>query len=92
MIFVDTGYLLATLNPRDELFARAQRWAHSVREPLITTEYVLCETVNSLSEPRDRKKAHAAVSEILSSDSWEFVRANQTLFSQGLLLHKGRRP
>lgn len=90
MIFVDTGYLLATLNPRDELFARAQHWARSVREPLITTEYVLCEMVNFLSAPHDRNKAHAAVSEILSSGFWEVVHANRAIFSQGLLLHKER--
>jgi len=37
MIFVDTGYLLAVLNPRDGLFARAQQWAATVNEPLVTT-------------------------------------------------------
>ena len=90
MIFVDTGYLLAALNPRDELYDRAQKWALAVREPLITTEYVLCELVNSLSSPQDREKAHAAVAEILSGGSWEVVFASQMLFSQGLLLHKQR--
>jgi predicted nucleic acid-binding protein len=63
MIFVDTGYLLAILNPRDELFERAQRWAAFVDEPLITTEYIVWEMVNSLSAPADRAKAHAAVAE-----------------------------
>ena len=38
MIVVDTGYLLALLNSRDQLFERAQRWAAVVDEPLITTE------------------------------------------------------
>jgi predicted nucleic acid-binding protein len=56
MIFVDTGYLLALLSPRDELFERAQRWANSVHEPLMTTEYVLLELANALSAPIDRPK------------------------------------
>jgi len=90
MIFVDTGYLLATLNSRDELFGRAQNWARTVREPLLTTEYVLCEMMNSLSTPHDRGKAHTAISEILSSGSWEVIHANQTLFSQGLQFHQRR--
>ncbi len=90
MIFVDTGYLLAALNPRDELFGRAQIWAQAVREPLITTEYVICELVNSLSAPNDRLKAHAVVAEIQSSTSWELVHSNQALFSDGLLLHQQR--
>ncbi len=84
MIFVDTGFLLATLNPRDELFSRAQSWARVIRAPLITTEYVLCELVNALSAPSDRQKAHAAVPEIRSSGCWELIHANEVLFSQGL--------
>jgi predicted nucleic acid-binding protein len=90
MIFVDTGYLLAVLNPRDELFERAQLWAASVHEPLITTEYVVWEMVNSLSAPVDRAKSHAAVAEIRSSRSWELVYATPELLSEGLLLHERR--
>lgn len=56
MIFVDTGYLLAVLSPGDELFERAQRWAAAVDERLITTEYVLLELVNAMSDPADRAR------------------------------------
>jgi predicted nucleic acid-binding protein len=91
MIFVDAGYLLALLSPRDELFERAQHWAASVQEPLITTEYVLWEFVNSFSAPIDRPKAQAAIAEIRSSQSWELVYATPELFSEGLSLH-GSRP
>lgn len=87
MIFVDTGYLLALLNPGDELFERAQLWAAAVREPLVTTEYVLWELVNSFSDPVDRPKAHATVAEIRSSLSWELIYATPELFSQGVSLH-----
>ena len=87
MIFVDTGYLLAVLNPRDELFERAQRWAATIDERLITTEYVLWELVNSFSDPVDRPKAHAAIDEIRSSASWKLVYATPELFSDGLTFH-----
>jgi predicted nucleic acid-binding protein len=90
MIFVDTGYLLAVLNPRDGLFERAQLWAVSIHEPLITTEYVVWEMVNSLSAPADRPKANAAVAEIHSSSSWELVYATPELLSEGILLHQRR--
>jgi uncharacterized protein len=90
MIFVDTGYLLALLNPRDELYERAQRWAASIQEPLITTEYVLWELINTFSAPIDRPKAHATVSEIRSSPSWELVAASPDLFSVGLTFHRER--
>ncbi len=90
MIFVDTGYLLALLNPRDELFDRAQQWAASIHEPLITTEYVLWELVNTFSAPIDRPKAHAAIAEIRSSPDWELVDASPDLFSGGLSFHRER--
>ncbi len=90
MIFVDTGYLLALLNPRDELFERAQAWASSIDEPLVTTEYVLCELVNALSDPVDRPKAHAALADVRSSDYWQLVYATPHLFSEGLALHCSR--
>jgi uncharacterized protein len=91
MIFVDTGYLLALLSPGDELFERAQRWAASTHEPLITTEYVLWELLNSFSAPIDRPKAHAAVTEIRSSESWDLVDATPDLFAEGISQH-GSRP
>ena len=35
--------------------------AAQVREPLVVTEYVLCETVDALSLPADRAKAQEAM-------------------------------
>lgn len=90
MIYVDTGYLLALLNPGDELFGRAQGWAAAVHEPLVTTEYVLWELVNSLSDPIDRSKVHAAIAEIRSSPHWELLPATPKLFTAGLALHQAR--
>lgn len=90
MIFVDASYLIAVLSPRDELSNRAQAWSAAIDEPLLTTEYVLWELVNSLSDPLDRPKAHAAISEIRSSASWELVYAAPPLLDQGLSLHQMR--
>jgi hypothetical protein len=78
------------LNRRDELYARAQAWAVTIHEPLITTEYVLWEMVNSLSDPVDRPKAHAAVADILSSECWQMVYTSPQLFYEGLSLHQQR--
>ena len=64
MIFVDTCFLLAVLNPRDALHSRAQAWAETITEPLLITEYVVWELVNGLSMPVDRPKAYSAVQEI----------------------------
>jgi predicted nucleic acid-binding protein len=88
MIFVDTGFLLAVSQPRDALHSRATAWAKVVNDPLLTTEYVLWETVNALSKPVDRSKAHLLLRHIRSG--YEVVPASTALFNSGLQLHAER--
>ena len=90
MILVDTGFLVALAQRRDALHQRAQAWAASVDEPLLVTEYVLLETVNQLSSPVDRARAHAIATRIRSDAAYEFVPADRELFEGGLALHRAR--
>jgi predicted nucleic acid-binding protein len=90
MIFVDTGFFLALAQPRDALHARAKAWAGAVTEPLLVTEYVLWETVNALSQPVDRPKAHALLTHVRSAAHYEVVAATPELFEAGLKLHAAR--
>lgn len=90
MIFVDTSFLLAVLNPRDTLHPHAQAWAAVITEPLLVTEYVLWEFINALSMPTDRPKVHAALQEIQTAPDWEWVSASPALFSAGVQLHSER--
>jgi uncharacterized protein len=91
VIFVDTGFFIALLNPGDNLHARAQAWAAAMDEPLLTTEYVIVETVNWFSAPIDRPKAHALVAHLRSEPGYTTVPASPDLFDSGLILH-ARRP
>jgi predicted nucleic acid-binding protein len=90
MIFVDTGYLLALIQPRDSLHERALRWAHWLKEELITTEYVLLETFNALSAPVDRPKAHSLLARLRSGAAIQIFSSSQPLFEAGLELHRVR--
>jgi predicted nucleic acid-binding protein len=54
VILVDSGFLLALAQPADGLHTRAVTWAQHVSEPLLVTEHVLWETLNSLSKRADR--------------------------------------
>jgi predicted nucleic acid-binding protein len=90
MIFVDTSFLLAVLNPRDALHIRAQAWAEVITEPLLVTEYVGWELVNALSMPADRPKVHAALQEIQTATQWEWISASPLLFTSGMQLHSER--
>jgi predicted nucleic acid-binding protein len=90
MILLDTGNLVALVHPRDSLHPRAQAWALAVLEPLVVTEYVLCEVVDFLSVPVDRPKAHALVTRIRSAPNIEVIPASSELFEAGLRLHAQR--
>jgi predicted nucleic acid-binding protein len=54
MILVDTSFLVATLDLRDGLHARARAWAARIDELMVVTEYVLWETVNFASSTAHR--------------------------------------
>lgn len=91
MILVDTGYWLALASPRGALHQRARDWGDLLDEAFVVSEYVLCETVNALSSPVDRPKAHEIVSTVLNEDAYEFVPASPVLFEAGLQRHRERR-
>jgi predicted nucleic acid-binding protein len=90
MIFVDTGFFLALAQPRDALHQQATELARSLAEPFLVTEHVLWETVNSLSKPIDRPKAHRLVNHVRSTAEYEIVPASLELFDAGLRLHGER--
>lgn len=90
MILVDTGFFLALAQPRDALHARALLWAQAISEPLLVTDYVLWETVNALSAPADRPKAHLLLERIRTSSPYEIVVANAELTAAGERLHAER--
>jgi predicted nucleic acid-binding protein len=90
MILVDTGFLVALAQRRDALHERARAWAAAVDEPLLVTEYVLLETINQLSGPADRMRAHLIAGQVRSSPAYEFMPAQREIFEGGLALHRAR--
>ena len=90
MIFVDSGFLLALAQPTDALHERAVKWARHLAEPLLVTEYILCETVNNLSRRADRHRVAALVELIFRNPSYTFIHASSGLFESGLRLHRNR--
>jgi predicted nucleic acid-binding protein len=90
MILVDSGFLLAFAQPTDALHGRAVAWAQSLSEPMLATEYVLCETVNSLSRRPDRPRADRIVEMISGDPDYTLVPASPDLFAAGLRLYRDR--
>lgn len=90
MIFVDSGFLLALAQPTDALHFRATSWANILSEPLLVTEYILCETVNNLSKPANRPRAHRIMEMVSNDANYMVVQASSRLFAAGLQLHRAR--
>lgn len=90
MILVDSGFLLGFAHPTDALHRRAVAWAQRISEPMLVTEYVLCETVNNLSKRADRSRAHRIVELISGDPNYTLVHASPELFATGLQLHRDR--
>lgn len=57
MIFVDTGAWYASLVPTDPDHDKAQNWLASNHSPLLTTDYVIDETLTLLRVRGERKRA-----------------------------------
>jgi uncharacterized protein len=88
MIFVDSGYFIALLNRRDQLHERAASWSKTLSGSLLTTEYVLWETVNRFSAPADRARIHDIVDDIQRDSRWQIAFASRDLFDGGLNWHR----
>src|SRR4051794_17866928 len=57
MIFVDTGAWFASIVPSDSDYAAAVSWLSSNTEPLLTTDYVVDETLTLLKVRGERLRA-----------------------------------
>ena len=57
MIFVDTGAWYASLVPTDSNHVRAVQWLSANHSPLITTDYIIDETLTLLRVRGERKRA-----------------------------------
>jgi predicted nucleic acid-binding protein len=88
MILADAVFLIALLKVSDQFHRRALAWSLSVREPIVTTEYVLCEFVNALSKPLDRPKVHSSLDSILAAKDWTVVPASTSRFDAGRQMHR----
>ena len=90
MIFVDTSFLAAMTLPRDGLHPRAVQWASCIGDRLITTDFVICEFVNALSEPSERPKAHRTLHWLRSQQGVMIIEASRTWIESGLKMHAAR--
>lgn len=93
IIFADTGYWVALLNPNDDLHPKAQALSTSLNPiHLVTSEMVLTEVLNDFSKRGEyfRKVALKLVKSLYEHPNVTIVSQTSTQFQQGLLLYEQR--
>lgn len=92
-IFLDTAYINALVNTRDQWHEAASRWEGQLavaRRRLITTEFILIEIADGLSAVRFRHDAVRVIDLLRMSPLVEIVAASSQLFAAALDLYQRR--
>lgn len=89
IVFSDTGYWLALLNPNDDLHGRAVHVSKELgRVRQVTTEMVLAELLAGLSKKSVRDLAIRGVQEILTNPNVEVVPQTSLQFKSAFATYR----
>jgi len=90
-IFVDTLFVIALINRRDQYHRQAPELAEELEgRPLLVTNAVLLEIGNALGR-RCKQEAVAIIERFLASKEVEVVHLTPRLFARGFGLYKSRK-
>ena len=90
MIFLDTSYLLALIRKKDARHEAALTASANHTGPFITTDLVLVEFANCLSQPPYRATAVAIIEKIRSDRNTRVVSFDSGGMEKAFTLYKGR--
>lgn len=92
-LFLDTAYIYALFNNRDQWHERALRWQRKIaleNLPVLTTEFILIEIGNGLSSLKFRRNAADIIHTLQENAFVKIVPASSELFLQALNLYEQR--
>jgi len=90
-IFLDTAYVYALVNTRDEWHKVALRWQEKLEEErrsIVTTELILVEIADGLASIRFRVQAAQIIATLQSSPFVEIVAVSSELLALALGLYR----
>ncbi|HLH26291.1 MAG TPA: PIN domain-containing protein [Chloroflexota bacterium] len=92
-LFLDTAYVYASVNTRDQWRDAALRWEAYLaaeRRRLVTTEFVLTEIADGLANLRFRTQAVQIIAALQASGLVQIFPASPRLFAAALDLYRSR--
>lgn len=92
-IFLDTAYVNALVNTRDQWHEAAVGWERKLssdRRRLVTTEFVLVEIADGLAAIRFRGQAARVIAALQASPLLEITSASRELFMAALEMYRSR--
>ena len=90
-LLADTSFFVAYLNPRDEHHSIALHWMTASLESIITSEWVLAELGNYLSQGPNRRLMGSLLRALSAEDRVEIIPADHASFVNAFNLY-ARRP
>ncbi len=92
-LFVDTAYIYALFNKRDQWDEKALEWQQKiarVNSALLTTQFILTEIADGLSQLKSRQNAANIIHALEDSEIVEVIPATSELFRKGLNFYESR--
>ncbi len=89
-LFLDTSYILALVNTRDEFHHQALDLADQIDNRIITTEAILTEIGNALAKQQWRELAIDTLNDLRNDENIEVIPVSSDLFSKALKLYSSR--
>jgi predicted nucleic acid-binding protein len=87
-MFLDSSYVIALVNKKDQHHEQAMEMARVLGEPLlVTTDAILLEIGNGLAR-NFKAEAIGVIEEFLSSDEVQIISVDTRLFQKGFDLYK----
>ncbi|MGA9997507.1 MAG: PIN domain-containing protein [Pyrinomonadaceae bacterium] len=89
-VFIDTSFIVALVNEKDQHHHRASELAELFNEyPLVTTDAILLEVGNALAR-NFKEQAVEVIDDFLTSDEVEIVHLDDLLFQKAFSLYRTR--
>ena len=89
-VFADSFYFFALANEKDPARARAQTFAQTYQDRVITTDWVLTEVGDGLAHPDNRAAFLKIVDTLRAEANVRIVPCEDALFNAGLTLYRNR--